>query len=199
MQEGVCVEEKMRGRGIVDPVRFSDLRRGFGSGTADRRGCGRAAPLGVFRINGKHANWGTGFGTRFLSIDCPWGKYGIHGTNRPGSIGWNASHGCIRMLNRDVEELYPLVQIGTKVIIERSSFGNLADGLRVLRPGDRGSDVYELQLRLRNAGCYWGFPDGVVGEATRRALLCFRKECSLPEGDTADWAVYAALGMELFE
>ena len=157
------------------------------------------SPLGVFRINGKHANWGTGFGTRFLSIDCPWGKYGIHGTNRPGSIGWNASHGCIRMLNRDVEELYQLVQIGTKVIIERSSFGNLADGLRVLRPGDRGSDVYELQLRLRNAGCYWGFPDGVFGEATRRALLCFRKECSLPEDDTADWAVYAALGMELFE
>ena len=98
------------------------------------------SPLGVFRINGKHANWGTGFGTRFLSIDCPWGKYGIHGTNRPGSIGWNASHGCIRMLNRDVEELYPLVQIGTKVIIERSSFGNLADGLRVLRPGDRRSE-----------------------------------------------------------
>ena len=121
------------------------------------------SPLGVFRINGKHANWGTGFGTRFL------------------------------------EELYALVQIGTKVIIERSSFGNLADGLRVLRPGDRGSDVYELQLRLRNAGCYWGFPDGVFGEATRRALLCFRKECSLSEGDTADWAVYAALGMELFE
>ena len=151
------------------------------------------SPLGVFRINGKHANWGTGFGTRFLSIDCPWGKYGIHGTNR------HASHGCIRMLNRDIEELYALVQIGTKVIIERSSFGNLADGLRVLRPGDRGSDVYELQLRLRNAGCYWGFPDGVFGEATRRALLCFRKECSLPEGDTADWAVYAALGMELFE
>lgn len=81
------------------------------------------SPLGVFRINGKHANWGTGFGTRFLSINCPWGKYGIHGTNRPGSIGWNASHGCIRMLNSDIEELYALVQIGTKVIIERSSFG----------------------------------------------------------------------------
>ena len=32
------------------------------------------SPLGVFRINGKHANWGTGFGTRFLSIDCPGGN-----------------------------------------------------------------------------------------------------------------------------
>jgi lipoprotein-anchoring transpeptidase ErfK/SrfK len=38
--------------------------------------------------------------------------YGIHGTNAPGSIGRNVSHGCIRMRNRDVEQLFELVQIG---------------------------------------------------------------------------------------
>jgi len=41
--------------------------------------------------------------------------YGIHGTNAPGSIGHNVSHGCIRMRNRDVEELFELMAVGDSV------------------------------------------------------------------------------------
>ena len=41
--------------------------------------------------------------------------YGIHGTNAPGSIGRNVSHGCIRMRNRDVEQLFELVKVGDVV------------------------------------------------------------------------------------
>jgi lipoprotein-anchoring transpeptidase ErfK/SrfK len=41
--------------------------------------------------------------------------YGIHGTNVPGSIGKAASHGCIRMRNHDVEELFELVGVGVTV------------------------------------------------------------------------------------
>ena len=41
--------------------------------------------------------------------------YGIHGTNSPRSIGRRASHGCIRMRNADVEELFALVAIGDRV------------------------------------------------------------------------------------
>ncbi len=41
--------------------------------------------------------------------------YGIHGTPWPWTIGTAASHGCIRMYNKDVIELYPLVPLGTKV------------------------------------------------------------------------------------
>jgi len=41
--------------------------------------------------------------------------YGIHGTNRPSSIGRSASHGCIRMRNVDVEQLFALVEIGDPV------------------------------------------------------------------------------------
>jgi lipoprotein-anchoring transpeptidase ErfK/SrfK len=47
------------------------------------------------------------------------GKYAIHGTNRPASIGSFVSYGCIRMYNSDIRELYRLVDIGTPVIIER--------------------------------------------------------------------------------
>jgi lipoprotein-anchoring transpeptidase ErfK/SrfK len=43
--------------------------------------------------------------------------YGIHGTNRPSSIGKRVSKGCIRMYNRDVENLARYVGIGTPVII----------------------------------------------------------------------------------
>jgi lipoprotein-anchoring transpeptidase ErfK/SrfK len=41
----------------------------------------------------------------------------IHGTNSPSSIGTAASSGCIRMLNREVVELYNSTPVGTKVIV----------------------------------------------------------------------------------
>ena len=41
----------------------------------------------------------------------------IHGTHEEGLIGTKASHGCIRMFNYDVIELFKLVNIGTKVLI----------------------------------------------------------------------------------
>ena len=47
------------------------------------------------------------------------GEYAIHGTNRPQSIGHFVSHGCIRMHNRDIVELYRMVPVGTPVIVER--------------------------------------------------------------------------------
>ena len=43
--------------------------------------------------------------------------YRIHGTNAPSSIGHAASSGCIRMLNKDIQELYTQVTHGTKVIV----------------------------------------------------------------------------------
>ena len=43
--------------------------------------------------------------------------YGIHGTNEPHSIGKAASHGCIRLRNHDVVELFTLVRVGDAVQI----------------------------------------------------------------------------------
>lgn len=47
------------------------------------------------------------------------GRFGIHGTNKPASIGTEASYGCIRMHNTDVLELFSLVSPGTPVIVTR--------------------------------------------------------------------------------
>jgi lipoprotein-anchoring transpeptidase ErfK/SrfK len=52
-------------------------------------------------------------GTRWMGLSVH--GYGIHGTNVPSSIGKAASHGCIRMAKRDLEELYALVQVGDTV------------------------------------------------------------------------------------
>ncbi len=45
------------------------------------------------------------------------GQYAIHGTNSPGSIGGFVSHGCIRMYNSDILDLYGRVNLGTKVVV----------------------------------------------------------------------------------
>ena len=52
-------------------------------------------------------------GTRWLGLNQK--GYGIHGTNQPDSVGRRASHGCIRMRNRDMEELFELVRAGDVV------------------------------------------------------------------------------------
>jgi lipoprotein-anchoring transpeptidase ErfK/SrfK len=52
-------------------------------------------------------------GTRWLGLSAS--GYGIHGTNVPSSIGHNASHGCVRLRNRDVEELFTMVGVGDQV------------------------------------------------------------------------------------
>jgi hypothetical protein len=53
-------------------------------------------------------------GTRRLELGD---GYGIHGTDHPETIGQSVSHGCVRMRNADIEQLYPMVAIGTPVYI----------------------------------------------------------------------------------
>jgi lipoprotein-anchoring transpeptidase ErfK/SrfK len=52
-------------------------------------------------------------GPRWIGLDVK--GFGIHGTNRPDSIGKSASHGCIRMRNRDIEDLFARVKVGDRV------------------------------------------------------------------------------------
>lgn len=50
------------------------------------------------------------------------GVYGVHGTNQPNSVGRFVSHGCVRMHNTDVEEIFELVDIGTPVRVTYKRF-----------------------------------------------------------------------------
>lgn len=95
---------------------------------------GYETPQGSFNIFSKEVdpvfkNYKTGkiippgrsnpLGSRWIGVWTD-GKIqiGFHGTNRPSSIGKAVSHGCIRMHDRDVMELYEKVQLGTIVKIE---------------------------------------------------------------------------------
>ena len=58
---------------------------------------------------------GNPLGTRWIGTTAP--AIGIHGTYADSSIGYAASHGCMRMHIPDVEELFEQVQLGTTVSI----------------------------------------------------------------------------------
>jgi LysM repeat protein len=55
-------------------------------------------------------------GTRWIDIG---NHYGVHGTIDPSSIGGDVSEGCVRMNNKEVEELFDLVVVGASKVTIR--------------------------------------------------------------------------------
>ena len=87
-------------------------------------------PVGYFKVESKDLNptWtdpddpeysipsgdANPLGYRWMEFQ---GNYGIHGTNKPESIGHYVSNGCVRMNEKDVEAVFDLVKVGTPVEI----------------------------------------------------------------------------------
>jgi peptidoglycan hydrolase-like protein with peptidoglycan-binding domain len=145
-------------------------------------------PVGDWKIISKGV-WSGGFGTRWLGLSVPFGIYGVHGTNKPWSIGRRESHGCIRMFNRDVEKLYQWVKVGTPVHI----MGDPFVGKRRLVRGEKGSDVMFLQKRLKQLGLYEMNTDGIFGFGTEQAVISFQKQNGLAVTGQIGWNEYVAL------
>ena len=88
---------------------------------------GTPTPPGNFWIREKFQTHAPGslygpvaFGTSDYSVLTDWpggGVIGIHGTNEPGLIPGRPSHGCIRIKNSKVLQLWPLLPIGTPLWI----------------------------------------------------------------------------------
>lgn len=92
-------------------------------------GANNSTPVGSFKITSKIINppWFSGgkailpgdekniLGSRWMGISLK--SYGIHGTTDDASIGTQCTQGCVRMHNRDAEELHDIVPIGTEVMI----------------------------------------------------------------------------------
>lgn len=72
---------------------------------------------------------------------------------------------------------------------------NLSLTAAVLRQGARGSDVKEMQRRLKQWGYYDGSIDGVFGTGTRSALIRFQKKNGLNADGVAGKETFKALGM----
>ena len=74
----------------------------------DPEGWGAGMPLSI------GPGPGNPLGTRALNWSAPGIRF--HGTEATYSLGYNASHGCVRMAMSDVEELYDLVDVGTPIV-----------------------------------------------------------------------------------
>jgi lipoprotein-anchoring transpeptidase ErfK/SrfK len=61
---------------------------------------------------------GNPLGTRWMGLSVS--GVGMHGTPDPASIGYSASHGCIRMRIAEAEWLFSRVRVGTPVFIVRA-------------------------------------------------------------------------------
>jgi len=152
------------------------------------------SPIGEWAIIAKDAHWGGGFGVRWMRLNVPWGIYGIHGTNKPGSIGTAASHGCIRMFNRNVRVLYKWVDVGTRVkIIGRR------DPIKIthtFRPGQTGKDVLLFQEKLRANGFDPGYTDGRFGDSTKKAMREFKYIYGLKDDLSGDENTFYILNIK---
>lgn len=64
-----------------------------------------------------------------------------------------------------------------------------------LKQGSKGSQVKEMQRRLKNWGYYTGSVDGVFGKQTRAAVIMFQKKNGLTADGVVGAATLRALGM----
>ena len=126
-------------------------------------------------------------------------SFGIHGTLDKYSVGWASSHGCIRMNNKEVAELYNLVPIGTKVTIIDGPYGKFGKGYRFLKSGMYGSDVLEIQKKLKELSYFSGTPNGKFGSETENAIQKYCKANNLYIRNTIDVDLQKHMGFIIFE
>jgi hypothetical protein len=154
------------------------------------------SPIGEWTIVNKDT-WGEGFGGSWMGFNVPWGKYGIHGTDEPWTIGKPQSMGCLRMYNKEVAELYKVIPIGAKVKVYGGIYGPFGNGFRVLKPGDRGADVYEVQKKLKEKGYLKGEVDGIYGTTMQSAVHKFQRNNKMKVSNNISQSFYSKLGVIL--
>ncbi|MGW8286555.1 MAG: L,D-transpeptidase family protein [Candidatus Deferrimicrobiaceae bacterium] len=78
----------------------------------------------------------------------------IHGTNRPWGIGERVSHGCIRLYQEDIAQLFGMVRRGTRVSIVDQPVKAAAEGDRIylqVHDNENGRDLYREALEVLKA------------------------------------------------
>jgi hypothetical protein len=157
------------------------------------------SPLGFFKII-KKSRWGEGFGGSWMSLNCTWGIYGIHGTSLPDTVGYPLSHGCFRMLSSDAEELYNLVPVGTSVFISGGCYGPFGNGFRAIGPGMYGSDVKTIQLKLKELKFYDGSCNGSYdANGFKEAVHHFQEKNGILISDTITQKMFEKMGFVLMD
>lgn len=107
--------------------------------------------------------------------------------------------GCIRMDNKDVKEVYNTVPVGTKVVIVDGVYGPFGKGFRNLKSGMYGSDVLEIQKKLKQLGFFLGIPNGKFGSDTENAIKKYCRENGLYIRKTIDINIQKHMGFILID
>ena len=104
------------------------------------------------------------------------GNYGIHGTNRPDSIGYYVSNGCIRMREADVEVLFDMVEVGTpveitynRVVVEKAADDQVVYYIYPDGYGRQALDVNYVSSWLKPWGIGAFIEDKEIAEAIHRS------------------------------
>jgi lipoprotein-anchoring transpeptidase ErfK/SrfK len=126
-------------------------------------GVDKQTPTGTFYIMKKVMNPNhllypldeSPFGRRGLQLSNP--LYAIHGTNEPESIGKNLSQGCIRMLNKDVVELYSMVPLYTTIDIISGNVQTVNEGIYVKQQGK--STFYHFPTEEKSSSSLYDLDD----------------------------------------
>lgn len=150
--------------------------------------------VGQWKVVNKGVDIGGPFGSRWMGLSVPWGSYGIHGTDNPGSIGWAVSGGCIRMFNWNVEELYEWVPVGTPVHIISPSW--TATVSPALPEGAVGLSVVFLQWQMQRLGWNPGEADGRLGQTVMDAVRDLEVFYGLVPDGIADADVLCLLDLD---
>ncbi len=83
----------------------------------------------------------------------------------------------------------------TTTAAQSAQSAEMAVETAVLRQGSKGSEVKEVQRRLKNWGYYKGNVDGIFGAGTKSAVIAFQKKNGLTADGVVGKATYKALGM----
>ena len=123
-------------------------------------------------------------GTRSMRLDIPGGAYLIHGTNNPDAVGMAITHGCLRMYPEDIERLFDLTPVGTRVTlinepVKISRFGGEV-WLEVHPPVDEKGQVINVDIEVFEARL-----NELLGEAEviidwEMALRALREATGMP-------------------
>ena len=103
------------------------------------------------------------------------------------------------MDNDDVAELYKIIPIGAEVTIVDGVYGVFGKGLRTLKSGMYGSDVMEIQKKLKELGFFNGLPNGKFGVETEKAVQKYCEKNGLFIRKIIDIELQKHMGFELID
>jgi L,D-transpeptidase ErfK/SrfK len=108
-----------------------------------------------------------------------WGDYGIHGCNLPWAVGRLVSHGCTRLYPEDIEKLFAMVPIGTKVeyIYEPAKIGFRQGHVYLSVHDDVYFKIPSMILHVLSMLEKWSLADQVD---TRKVLQTVEEKTGMP-------------------